>query len=99
MSNTSRTTKRDRTNPAGTNLSAISLFSGAGGLDLGLEAAGWRILAQIEMDPDSVDTLRLHAETRPTSTEIIPKRIEDVDPGALRKKLGLKKGGLALLAG
>ena len=36
---------------------AISLFSGAGGLDLGVEAAGFRIAAANEVDDDAADTL------------------------------------------
>src|SRR5438046_8447038 len=36
----------------------ISLFSGAGGLDLGVEAAGAKIAACIEPDPHCVATLR-----------------------------------------
>src|SRR5262245_32987924 len=41
-------------------LPAISLFSGAGGLDLGVERAGYRILTSVEYDRDSCETLRLN---------------------------------------
>ncbi len=77
----------------------VSLFSGAGGLDLGLEEAGWDVLAQIEMDADSVGTLKNHAESRGLKTDIIPAHIENMDPRSLRTGLGLRKGALALLAG
>src|SRR5579864_1404313 len=36
---------------------AISLFSGAGGLDLGVEAAGYRVAAAVEHDPDAALTM------------------------------------------
>ena len=39
----------------------ISLFSGAGGLDVGAENAGLDIIACIENDPDSVQTLGLNS--------------------------------------
>lgn len=37
---------------------AISLFSGAGGLDLGLERAGWHVATATDIDRDSIATLR-----------------------------------------
>lgn len=36
---------------------AISLFSGAGGLDLGVEAAGFRTAVAVEWDEDAADTM------------------------------------------
>src|SRR4051812_14736994 len=41
-------------------LSAISLFSGAGGLDLGIERAGYRVLAALEYDADAAATLQMN---------------------------------------
>ncbi len=41
--------------------SAISLFAGAGGLDLGVEAAGFRTLAAVEWDEDAADTMEKNA--------------------------------------
>lgn len=36
---------------------ALSLFSGAGGLDAGVEAAGYRVAAAVEADADAADTM------------------------------------------
>jgi predicted RNA methylase len=37
---------------------SISLFSGAGGMDIGVIQAGFNVLASIEMDPNCCETLR-----------------------------------------
>ena len=39
-------------------LTVLSMFSGAGGLDLGLEAAGFNTVSAIDLDPNAVDTIR-----------------------------------------
>lgn len=39
----------------------ISLFSGAGGLDLGMEAAGFSTVAAVEWDEDAADTMEKNA--------------------------------------
>ncbi|WP_322760041.1 DNA cytosine methyltransferase [Frankia sp. Cr2] len=41
---------------------AVDLFSGAGGLSLGLESAGWAVAAAVDNDPSSVET---HAHNFP----------------------------------
>jgi DNA (cytosine-5)-methyltransferase 1 len=82
----------------------LSLFSGAGGLDLGMEKAGWKPVAAIEMDTDAVRTLELAARRMSKVGDgpepiIVPKKIEDVPPSRLRLELGLRKRELALMAG
>ena len=79
--------------------SAVSLFSGVGGFDLGLEAAGWHVLAQVEMDAACTETLRKRAARSALSTTVVHSRIEDVEPAQFRRSLGLRRGALDLLAG
>jgi DNA (cytosine-5)-methyltransferase 1 len=60
-------------------LPAISLFSGAGGLDLGVERGGYRITVALDYDRDSCETLRanfprarvLEGDIRQFTTETI----------------------------
>jgi len=65
-------------------LAAISLFSGAGGLDLGVERAGYRVLAALEYDADAAATLR----TNFTRTEVLERDIRTVSTKELLKAAG-----------
>jgi DNA (cytosine-5)-methyltransferase 1 len=58
-------------------LRAISLFTGAGGLDLGFEAAGFSIVASVELDRDARQTI---AKNRPNWRLLQQGDIHLVDP-------------------
>jgi len=58
-------------------LSAISLYTGAGGLDLGMEAAGFDTRVAIELDDDCVRTLEANR-----AWPVIHRSIHEVSTGA-----------------
>lgn len=78
---------------------ALSLFSGAGGMDLGVAKAGFTILASIEKDPHCCETLRFATKLENLSTKVIETDIKTVDPWQLMNELGLQVGDLDLLFG
>ncbi|WP_035799877.1 DNA cytosine methyltransferase [Kitasatospora mediocidica] len=67
---------------------AISLFSGAGGLDLGVEAAGYEVRAAVERDPDAVATMEKNFSH--LQTEVIQKDILETPTRDLLRAAGLK---------
>jgi DNA (cytosine-5)-methyltransferase 1 len=73
----------------------ISLFTGAGGLDLGLEAAGFTIRLCVEVDADARKTLQLN---RPKWNLAHPPDIHKVTAKSLLAQAGLRRGQLTLLA-
>ena len=73
----------------------ISLFSGAGGLDIGFEKAGFEIAVSIEVDPSCCETLRAN---RPNLT-IINKSITEVTSSEIMKEGHLKPCEAALVIG
>jgi DNA (cytosine-5)-methyltransferase 1 len=76
-------------------LTAIDLFSGCGGLSLGLHFAGFRVLAAIEQD--RLSALSYKANHR--HTRLLVSDIRRIDAGKVRYELGLAVGELDLLAG
>lgn len=67
---------------------AISLFSGAGGLDLGAEAAGYRVAAAVERDRDAVLTMEKNFSH--LRAPVIQADILDVPTRDLLRAAGLK---------
>lgn len=77
------------------NLTAIDLFCGAGGLSAGLEMAGFRVLAGVDLFRAAGETFEA---THPHAT-FIGKPIEDVTIDELLEVTGLHPGELTILAG
>jgi DNA (cytosine-5)-methyltransferase 1 len=68
---------------------AVDLFAGAGGLSLGLQAAGFAVTAAVESDPDACATYRAHHPT----TRVFAQDIATVDFRAMRGCFALVAGG------
>ena len=75
------------------------MFSGAGGMDIGVEAAGFDVLTQIEHDEHCCNTLRAANDREKKDTQIIESDIRLINPADLRKNLSLRKKQLDLLFG
>lgn len=76
-------------------LSAISLFSGAGGLDLGVQQAGFAIRAAVEHDSDACRSLRANFR----ETAVVEGDIRHVSTKDLLAAAKLKSGDFELLVG
>lgn len=80
-------------------LKAISLFSGAGGLDIGVRQAGFQIEACIEFDAYAAETLRENIALKKEKTIVFQGDIRKFEPEALAHDMNLKKGEVHLLFG
>lgn len=76
-------------------LNAIDLFSGCGGLTLGLKQAGFNVLSAVEIDATAVETYKANHKG------VIMKHadIRKISAKGLRRELKLLRGQLDLLAG
>ncbi len=94
----------------GMDYTVVSLFSGAGGLDIGLEQAGFRTVVCVENDLNCRTTLRhnrpewlLFDSPLKTSagnmTARVPGDIRDIGVTELLEASGLQKGKVALVVG
>lgn len=67
---------------------AISLFAGAGGLDLGVEDAGFRVAAAVEVDNDAADTMEKNFTG--LTSPVIRRSILDVPTREIVRAAGLR---------
>lgn len=74
---------------------AIDLFSGCGGLTLGLKQAGFRVVGAVEKDELSVKTYKINHRR----IVIWNDDIRNVSTHKMKRRLKLRKGELDLLAG
>lgn len=75
-------------------MNALSIFSGCGGLDIGIEAAGFVNVASIEIDVHAATSLRNWYKKQGHKTEVIEKDIKEIDPNIFKKdKIQLLHGG------
>jgi DNA (cytosine-5)-methyltransferase 1 len=75
---------------------SVELFAGAGGLGLGLHAAGFKPAAVVEWDSYCVDTLRENQQRGMDSVKgwkVKHGDVRDVDFTAFKDKIGLVSGG------
>lgn len=74
---------------------AVDLFSGCGGLTLGLKQAGFRVLGAVEIDPLAVETYKANHK----SVKVWKQDIRKVQAVDMARRLKLRRGQLDLLAG
>jgi len=74
---------------------AVDIFSGCGGLTLGLKQAGFKVIGAVEKDPLSVETYKRNHR----KTTVWQSDIQDVRSTDVLRALKLRKGDLDLLAG
>jgi DNA (cytosine-5)-methyltransferase 1 len=80
----------------------ISLFSGAMGLDIGLEQTEkFQVLACVDNDSGACDTIRLNraAGRLSKNLQVFERDITGLDPHELLKSVGLRAGEVDLLVG
>lgn len=79
----------------GTSLTAVDLFSGAGGLTLGLRQARFKVVGAVEVDPLAAETHRLNFP----DVHLWEMDIRKLTVSRVLRELGLRPRSLDLLAG
>lgn len=83
----------------GKKLTAISLFSGAGGMDIGVQQAGFQILSCLDSDKNCCETLRENIAREGRKTLVYEGDIREFTPEQILHDLGYNSGEVDLLFG
>lgn len=87
---------REKRKPKGVGRpSAVDLFSGCGGLTVGLKRAGFSVLAAVECWDAAAEAYEMNHRT----VRLLKSDIRDCDPVELMRSLQVRAGDLDLLAG
>lgn len=78
---------------------AIDLFAGAGGFSLGMQQAGFDVVAAVEIEQAACDTLRANKPTSFPNMDIIQSDIMELTGADILARVGLEKGELDMLFG
>ena len=78
----------------GLELTAIDLFSGVGGTSLGLQRAGYRVVAAVELNPLAVESYKLNLR----GVSVWQRDIRSVAAREVMEGASLARGDLSLLA-
>lgn len=87
--------RADQAKATKTKMTALDLFSGCGGLSLGLKKAGFQVVAAVEIDEKAQRTYELNHP----AVHLIKQDIRLVEPLDVMRKAKLRRGDLDLLAG
>ena len=85
---------RLRTADSKVQLTAVDLFSGAGGTSLGLQQAGFRVVAAVENNPLAVESYKLNID----GVAVFERDIGQVRTDEVMRRASLGAGELSLLA-
>lgn len=81
-------------------LTAISFFSGAGGIDIGLEAAGFRVLASSDIMPEACETLRKNwPKMKVFGPPVLSGDINSMNGAEILRSVDMDKGDIDLVVG
>lgn len=85
--------REDKLRDMDSGLTAVDVFAGAGGATAGLKAAGFRVVAAVELDAMACRTYRLNHP----DTALIERDVRQVSGADLLRAAGLGKGETTLL--